>query len=124
MKSIILQYYQSTKQSEEQALALRKKQTSAEDRFWKIVRNRKLFKLKIRRQHPIGPFIADFYCNDLKLVIEIDGEIHSLPWIKKRDIEREIYFIELGLSIVRFTNEEVFSNPDMIEERLKLFMEM
>ena len=59
-----------------QARELRKRQTKAEKVLWDFLTNHKL-QVKFRRQHPIGQFIADFYCHNLKLVIEADGEIHQ-----------------------------------------------
>ncbi len=80
------------KSTKEFAKGLRKRQTSAEELFWKIVRNRNMLNLKIRRQHPIGPFIVDFYCHELLLVIEIDGSIHDLEEVKEKYIKREVFF--------------------------------
>ena len=123
MKSRIPHYYNAPIEKQNLAKEFRKELTFAEDRFWQIVRNRKLFNLKIRRQHPIGPFITDFYCHELKLVIEVDGGIHLAQHIKQRDISREYYLRTLGLSVIRFTNEDVLFNPDVIEERLKAFVD-
>src|ERR1700752_5027339 len=111
MKSRIPHYYNAPIEKQNLAKEFRKELTFAEDRFWQIVRNRKLFNLKIRRQHPIGPFITDFYCHELKLVIEVDGGIHLAQHIKQRDISREYYLRTLGLSVIRFTNEDVLFNP-------------
>ncbi|MCD6069116.1 MAG: type restriction enzyme [Bacteroidetes bacterium] len=105
------------------ARKLRKKSTTAEDLFWKIVRNRKLLNLKIRRQHPIGPFFADFYCHELLLVIEIDGSIHESEEIKKRDKRREQYLLQEGFRVLRFTNEDVLFNSQVIEETIKEFIQ-
>jgi len=115
MKSNFAQQYQSTKRSEENAKALRKQLTSAEKLFWKIVRNRNLSGLKFRRQHPIGPFIADFYCHALKLVVEIDGDIHDLEDVRQYDTQRKNYLKELGIKVLRFKNEDVFANAHLIE---------
>ncbi len=119
MKSQIPQYYQSTKRTEQNAKALRKSLTPTEELFWKIVRNRNLLGLKFRRQHPIGPFIADFYCHELKLVVEIDGDVHELEDVKQRDAQRENYIRELGLKVLRFQNDDVFKNAHLIEEALQ-----
>lgn len=119
MKSQIPQYYQSTPRTEKNAKALRKPLTPAEELFWQMVRNRNLLGLKFRRQHPIGPFIADFYCHDLKLVIEIDGDVHELENVKQYDKEREDHIKELGLRVLRFKNDDVFLNSHIIEEELK-----
>jgi very-short-patch-repair endonuclease len=100
------------------AKALRKSLTAAENWFWQMVRNRNMLGLKFRRQHPIDRFIVDFYCHELKLVLEIDGNIHDLPEIKKYVKEREDYLIGLGLEVLRFKNEDVFFNPHVIEQAL------
>lgn len=97
---------------------LRKRSTPAEEHFWQMVRNRKMLGLKIRRQHAIGPYIADFYCHELKLVIEIDGSIHNLKEVKIKDAIREKYFIGEELKVIRFTNADVFSNHEIIENAL------
>jgi len=60
----------------EQARFLKKVQTEAESFLWQRLRNRKLNGFKFRRQHPIDKYIADFYCHETKLIIEVDGEIH------------------------------------------------
>ena len=60
------------------ASLLRKEMTPAEELLWAIIRGRKLNNLKFRRQHPLNKFIADFYCHELKLVLEIVGSIHNL----------------------------------------------
>ena len=122
MKSQIPQYYRSTKRTEQNAKALRKPLTPAEELFWKIVRNLNLLGLKFRRQHPIGPFIADFYCHELKLVVEIDGDVHDLEDVKQYDVQRENYIKELGLKVLRFQNGDVFKNAHLIEEALRVVM--
>jgi very-short-patch-repair endonuclease len=90
---------------------LRKTQTEAEDMVWQSLRNRKILGCKFRRQHPIGKYIADFYCYEAKLVIEIDGGIHNRPQNKQYDENRSYELEELGITVIRFTNE-------MIEENL------
>jgi very-short-patch-repair endonuclease len=96
------------------ARRLRKPLTPAENTLWQMLRNRGLLGLKFRRQHPLGPFIADFYCHELCLVIEIDGPIHEQELIKQYDKERERYLSALGLIVIQFTNEDVMSNPEVI----------
>jgi len=88
---------------------LRKESTPAEELFWKIVRNRNILGFKFRRQHPLLHYIADFYCHEALLVIELDGDIHNLEEIKKKDTEREKAITELGITVIRFTNDEIFT---------------
>jgi very-short-patch-repair endonuclease len=61
--------------------------------------------VKFRRQHPIGPFIADFYCAEHKLVVEIDGEIHELQI--EQDQTRTKQFEDYGYKLLRFHNQQV-----------------
>lgn len=103
----------------ENAKALRKRSTPAEKLFWRFVRNRKMFDLKFRRQHPLKYFVADFYCHEILLVIELDGSIHNLPEIKKSDAEREKIITELGITVLRFSNDDVFYQPEKIEQAIK-----
>jgi len=70
--------------------------------------------LKIRRQHPISLYIADFYCHKAKLIIEIDGPIHNDPDIRHADGLREKELERLGNTIVRFTNQEVMEKPEEV----------
>jgi imidazole glycerol-phosphate synthase subunit HisF len=70
--------------------------------------------LKFRRQHPIGIYIADFYCHKLKLIVEVDGKIHDLKDVKENDKIREDYLKEQGCIIIRFTNEKVFKELDVV----------
>ena len=89
---------------------LRKRQTPAEKALWKILRDRRLRELKFRRQFPIGPFVADFCCWEIRLVIELDGEIHAEAQQAARDRERDAYIRGSGFVILRFPNERVFGD--------------
>lgn len=89
---------------------LKKDLTEAEKIMWEKLRDRRLDGLKFRRQHPIGKFILDFYCHELKLAIEIDGNIHERDDVKEKDAGRTYMLKERGISILRFTNEEVITN--------------
>ncbi len=72
------------------------------------MRGRRLAGLKFRRQHPIGPFVADFCCPDRRVIIELDGEIHNTQ--HDRDAEREALLRAAGYHVVRFTNEELLAD--------------
>ena len=100
------------------AKELRKETTEAEKIFWgKILQNKKLKNLKFTRQKPIDHFIVDFYCANLRLIIEIDGEIHDFQ--KNRDMERDnILKQKFGLKIIRYKNEEVLNNVNKVTEDL------
>ena len=86
------------------ARALRQRETDLEYRLWRQLRNRRFAKLKFRRQHPIGPYVADFACPAAKLVIEIDG-----PWHEKRlvqDAARTEKLRTYGYDVVRFSIDD------------------
>jgi len=111
-------FYNASPEIHKRAKELRKNMTPAEKVLWKHIRNRKLGKLKFRRQHPIDIFIADFYCHELKLVIEIDGGIHQLPENSEYDIGRNAEMKEMGIEIIRFTNEEVLNTIEQVLKRI------
>jgi len=104
---------------------LRKNQTPAEIFFWSRVRNRKFLGKKFKRQyliqyfdeiHEKAFFIADFYCHEIKLVIEIDGKIHEKQ--KVFDQYREDIIRSLGYQVIRFTNKEVIYNWQKVQSTL------
>ena len=82
-------------------------QTVAEKLLWMNLRNRKLNGFKFRRQHPISSFIADFYCHERLLVVEVDGNYHLEEGQNEYDIGRTYDLEGLGIKVVRFTNKEV-----------------
>lgn len=95
------------------ARMLRKEFTDAEDKLWQKVRGKKLG-IKFRRQHPIDKFIVDFYCFEMKLIIEIDGGIHLNPEVKQNDEQRQTLLESFGYRFLRFTNEEVMTDIDKV----------
>ena len=92
----------------QRARELRRQMTPAEELLWNRLRNRQLDGLKFRRQHPIGPFIADFYCAAHRLVVEVDGEIHGRRG--EHDRARTEQFERFGYRVIRFRNEQVFGD--------------
>jgi very-short-patch-repair endonuclease len=73
---------------------------------------------RFRRQRPFGPYIVDFYCAELKLAIEIDGDSHATADGIAYDAERTAFLEGLGLRVIRFSNHEVMNNIDGVFERL------
>jgi very-short-patch-repair endonuclease len=90
---------------QEAAQRLRQEATIAERALWERLRNRQLAGIKFRRQHPFGQFVADFYCAEGHLVIELDGEIHHI--MQERDQARSAELGRLGCQVLRFTNQRV-----------------
>ena len=96
----------------------RKNPTEAESVLWNCLRSNKLG-VKFRQQHIIGEYIADFLCVEKKLIIEVDGGYHNKPEQQKADSSRSQYFYERGYVEMRFTNEEVLSDIDMVLNRIE-----
>ncbi len=104
---------------------LRKSQTDAEFIFWQAVRNRQVLGLKFYRQHPLffeyydreRFFIADFFCLEKRLVVEIDGSIHDYQ--QDYDALRTHLISTLKIDVIRFRNEEIEQNLDNIMEELR-----
>jgi acetylglutamate kinase len=101
----------------QRAQELRNRMTPAEEILWKWIHINE-WQLKFRRQHPIANYIADFYCHGIKLVIELDGGIHEQEEIKRLDEVRENNLKNLGLTVLRFKNEEVLKNKKAVLEKI------
>jgi purine nucleoside phosphorylase len=95
----------------------RKDPTPAENHLWQKLRGKQLDGIKFRRQHPIDRFIVDFFSAENKLVIEVDGEIHN--YTQEEDALRTEFLESLGLRVIRFTNETVFSDLDTVLESIR-----
>ncbi|WP_084417997.1 endonuclease domain-containing protein [Henriciella litoralis] len=93
-----------------QARRLRKSLTSAEVRLWARLRRRQIEGFRFRRQHPIGPYIADFACIEARLVVEVDGATHGSDEALARDARRSAWLEEEGWHVIRATNVEVYQN--------------
>ena len=100
------------------AYDLRNRMTEVEKVLWKKLRNRQLNGFRFRRQHPIGDFVADFFCYTAKLVIELDGEAHDNSFQKERDLERTKILNNMGLREIRFRNEDVLNNIDLVLSKI------
>lgn len=98
----------------EYAKQMRKDPTNAEEILWHRLRNKQAGCLKFRRQHPIGKFIADFYCHERQLAIELDGGIHNEKDHEDFDKERTKMLNEFGIRVLRFKNEDVINNVEEV----------
>ena len=105
------------------AETLRRDMTVTEKIIWEHVCKSRLG-VRIRRQHPVWKFIADFYCHELKLIIEIDGGIHLCSERKDYDISRDVILKEFGIEIIRFTNEEVMEKTEWVMSEIKSKIEL
>ncbi len=97
---------------QQRAKELRQQMTPAEKALWQRLRAKRLDGLKFRRQHPLGPFIADFYCAAHRLVVEIDGGIHQAQ--TERDQVRTEQFEAYDYRVIRFSNEQVERDIEMV----------
>lgn len=111
-------YFNASNEIFERARSLRSEMTSSELLLWEEVRNRKLG-VKFRRQHPINQFIVDFYCHEKRLVLEVDGGIHSNPKIAQYDLNRTAELENFGLTIIRFSNEKINNDISFVIKRMK-----
>ena len=91
---------------------LRRRSTKPEQLLWAVLRKRRLGGLKFRRQHFVGPFIVDFYCNEKELVIELDGDYHVD--VENADKRRQQYLENKGLTVIRFSNAAVLEDVDAV----------
>jgi imidazole glycerol-phosphate synthase subunit HisF len=106
-------FYKASPLIFDNARSLRKNMTAAETILWGFLRT-KPGGYKFRRQHPLGIYIADFFCYPLKLVIEVDGKIHTQEDIRIRDVERQKLIEADGIRVIRFKNEEVMNHIDTV----------
>ena len=100
-------FQNASPQAFEKARALRKGATLAENILWQQLRSRQVLGKKFRRQHPFEGFILDFYCDALKLVVEVDGGYHASEEQIEYDKNRTEFLEQLGLKVIRFSNQEV-----------------
>lgn len=99
--------------------ALRNPATPAESTLWLLLKGKQLDGRKFRRQHSIGPYILDFYCPSEKLAIELDGEQHFMEEGIRRDERRTNYLRDVGITVLRFENFNVFDHPEMIVREIR-----
>jgi very-short-patch-repair endonuclease len=118
-------YYNARPKIMEAAKLLRENMTSPENLLWERLKGKQICGLRFRRQHPIDIFIADFYCHEARLVVEIDGEVHNLQ--KDYDIGRTAEMEKYDILVIRFTNNEVITEivevvskiEETVKERIK-----
>lgn len=103
----------------DKAKEMRRHPTRAEERFWQILKGKKLAGLKFRRQSPMLGYIVDFYCPSIKLVIEVDGSIHERT--QARDKHRDEFMNKCGFTVLRFTNDQIFEQLGMVLEKIKAY---
>jgi very-short-patch-repair endonuclease len=104
--------------SSEKARKLRKESTWAEKLVWRWLRNRRFSAYKFRRQHPAGIYALDFFCEEARLSIELDGPQHGFPEQREHDEERTKFLATLGIKELRFWNSRLRSEPQMVRDTI------
>lgn len=107
----------------ENARSLRKMQTKVEKILWEALRNEKVCSLKFRRQHPFDNYILDFYNHKMKLAIEVDGKVHEDPEVANQDAIRTGNLNENGITVLRFTNDEVENDLKKVIRKIEDWVE-
>ena len=103
--------------------ALRSRETAAETKLWKRLRNHRLGGLKFVRQHPIGSYFVDFLCREHDVVVEIDGGTHGTHEELARDATRTAYLKTQGYRVFRAFNNDIYDNLDGVLDGLMAFIE-
>jgi very-short-patch-repair endonuclease len=107
----------------EYARKLRNHSTRSEIFMWKQLKGKQLKGYDFHRQKPIGHFIVDLYCPDLLLAIELDGITHESEEVRKQDQIKQASLEEMGVTVLHFTDEEVFFDTDRVFKVLEVFMD-
>jgi very-short-patch-repair endonuclease len=105
------------------ARRLRRASPDAELKLWNRLRNRQLAGHKFRRQHPIGPFFADFACVEAGLVVELDGGQHFEAEAMDADMQRTKALKQLGFHVLRFDNRQALVETNAVLEQIHLWLE-
>ncbi len=100
------------------ARQLRKTETWAEKLVWKWLRDRRFAAYKFRRQHPVGAYYLDFFCEEARMNIELDGGQHGLPEQQKHDAEREKFLESQGIKTLRFWNSRLRRDARSIRDTI------
>ena len=100
----------------------RKNETESERILWNKLLRKKYLGYKFTRQKPINRFIADFYCSELSLIIEVDGNSHIAK--KERDTLRDKFLKCCGIKTIRVNNDDVLNNIEKVEKEIKEFIKM
>jgi very-short-patch-repair endonuclease len=105
------------------AQEMRKNPTESEEALWKVIKKIRSEGFIFRRQHPIDIFIADFYCHKLKLIIEAEGEIHLNDQTQEYDVGRTGELEKYGIKVLRFTNDQVINNVDLVIKQIREYID-
>ena len=104
------------------ARTLRREMSLPEVVLWQVLRGGRPDGLRFRRQHPIGPYVLDFYCPSIRLAVEVDGAAHNHPERVDHDARRDAWLAERGVAILRFSAKDVLKD-ETLEDALRMIAE-
>lgn len=110
-------YFKASPEIMNNAMMLRETMTTCEKLLWEKLKGKQICGLRFRRQHPIFIFIADFYCHEVRLVVEIDGEIHNQQ--EEHDDGRSAKMEKFDIKVIRFQNYEIENNIEKVVQEIK-----
>ncbi len=102
----------------QKARQLRHTPTDTEQAAWCLLRSTKFKGFKFRRQHPLGPYIVDFYCAQRRLIVELDGSVHAQASQARRDSRRDAHLKKMGYVVLRFSNGVVQEAPELFVQQI------
>ena len=102
----------------QRARQLRQVETWAEKLMWRWLRDRRFSNYKFRREHPVGDYYLDFFCEEAELNIELDGGHHGFPDQQKHDLEREKFLQSRGIKTLRFWNSQLRRNAQGVRDAI------
>ena len=114
--------YYGNRELVKKARELRNNMTLAEIILWSRLRSKKVDGYKFRRQEPIYDYVVDFYCHELKLIIEVDGEIHTYAETSESDLKRDNILKINGYHIVRLSNREIETDVNAAVYKITSFI--
>ena len=106
----------------EYARQLRNHSTRSEILLWHFLKNKQLSGYDFHRQRPVENYILDFFCHELMLGIELDGESHLREEVKEKDRKKEDDLVRLGITILRFEDAEVLVETEFVMKRIEQFI--
>lgn len=96
--------------------------TKSEIKLWQELKGKKILGYKFLRQKPIGNYIVDFFCNKLKLVIELDGYTHQFEDVIIKDDKKDLYLNSIGITVLRFNDNEIMNDMNNVLRGIESFI--
>ena len=116
--------YYGNRELVKKARELRSNMTRTEIILWSRLRSKKIEGYKFRRQEPIFDYVVDFYCDKLKLIIEVDGEVHSLAQNSDYDLKRQEILILNGYNVIRVSSFDIETDIDSVVEKIRSYINL